>query len=34
VKTALVMIKAGVDKKEAARRLKEAEGFVRRAISG
>jgi len=33
VKTALVMIKAGVDKKEAARRLKEGGGFVRKAIS-
>lgn len=34
VKTALVMIKAGVDKKEAAKQLKEADGFVRKAISG
>lgn len=32
VKTALVMIKSGVDKKEAARRLKDAGGFVRKAI--
>lgn len=34
VKTALVMIKAGVDRKEARRRLKESEGFVRDAIKG
>ncbi|MBI2619104.1 MAG: N-acetylmuramic acid 6-phosphate etherase [Ignavibacteriales bacterium] len=34
VKTALVMIKAGVDRKEARRRLKESEGFVRDAIEG
>lgn len=32
VKTALVMIKANVDKKEASRRLKESQGFVRAAI--
>jgi N-acetylmuramic acid 6-phosphate etherase len=32
VKTALVMIKAGVDRNEAQRRLKRADGFVRAAI--
>jgi N-acetylmuramic acid 6-phosphate etherase len=32
VKTALVMIKAGVSKEEAAARLEKAEGFVRKAI--
>ena len=34
VKTALVMIKAGVDRAEADRRLKHADGFVRAAIEG
>jgi N-acetylmuramic acid 6-phosphate etherase len=34
VKTALVMIKAGVGKEEAQRRLKAADGFVRAAIEG
>lgn len=34
VKTALVMIKAGVDSIEALRRLKSADGFVRDAIEG
>jgi N-acetylmuramic acid 6-phosphate etherase len=34
VKTALVMIKAGVDRSEAARRLQRADGFVRAAIEG
>jgi N-acetylmuramic acid 6-phosphate etherase len=33
VKTALVMILANVDKKTAGRRLKEAEGFVAKAVS-
>jgi N-acetylmuramic acid 6-phosphate etherase len=32
VKTALVMIKAGVEKEEAQRRLEKADGFVRAAI--
>lgn len=32
VKTALVMIKAGVDAEEARRRLERADGFVRKAI--
>ena len=32
VKTALVMIKANVDIKEAKERLKKADGFVRNAI--
>jgi N-acetylmuramic acid 6-phosphate etherase len=34
VKTALVMIKANVDYKEAKERLKRADGFVRKAIEG
>ena len=34
VKTALVMIKTKVNRREAERRLKEAEGFVRDAIKG
>jgi len=33
VKTALVMIKANVDYKEAKERLRRADGFVRKAIS-
>jgi N-acetylmuramic acid 6-phosphate etherase len=32
VKTALVMIKANVDYKEARKRLKQVDGFVRKAI--
>jgi len=34
VKTALVMIKAGVNDKEAKEKLKKADGFVRKAIEG
>jgi N-acetylmuramic acid 6-phosphate etherase len=34
VKTALVMIKAGVSKTDAAQRLIRADGFVRAAIEG
>ncbi len=34
VKTALVMIKANVDRDEAKRRLERADGFVRQAIEG
>jgi N-acetylmuramic acid 6-phosphate etherase len=34
VKTALVMIRAGVSKEEAQRRLRNADGFVRGAIEG
>jgi N-acetylmuramic acid 6-phosphate etherase len=34
VKTALVMIKAGVNAGEAKKRLKKADGFVRKAIEG
>jgi N-acetylmuramic acid 6-phosphate etherase len=34
VKTALVMIKASVDRDEAQRRLKRSDGFVRAAIEG
>ncbi len=34
VKTALVMMKAGVTKEEAERRLQQADGFVRPAIEG
>ncbi len=34
VKTALVMIKAGVSRDEAQKRLKKADGFVRAAIEG
>jgi N-acetylmuramic acid 6-phosphate etherase len=34
VKTALVMIKAGVDAEEAKQKLIEADGFVRKAIEG
>ena len=34
VKTALVMVKANVDYKEAKERLKRADGFVRKAIEG
>jgi N-acetylmuramic acid 6-phosphate etherase len=34
VKTALVMIKANVSYKEAKKRLKLADGFVRKAIDG
>jgi len=34
VKTALVMIKAHVNREEAQRRLEQADGFVRAAIEG
>jgi N-acetylmuramic acid 6-phosphate etherase len=34
VKTALVMVKAGVSRDEAKKRLERADGFVRAAIEG